>query len=599
MEPVAGRTGSVLQPGENRLGVGSYIINFMLPGGESPRGGGAAGSAAPLPVQGPIGRGTWSVDLPDPPRGTARPGIRLNDLAESAGFLDLYVGDPTTHPNETELGVAQLTLADPLDTGGGRTERRPLGRLERTTAGWVLHPPRAREVTISRPDRANPNGPSTEIRVRRESPERLREGDIISFGPALEFEFRNGSLIPAVTGDLRGRLTVPDRSAGAAQDAMGLTRPPSVSPPPPVAEPVASPTIIDSYGQTMMVPLTQPGMLVLGRGGDVRIGAEDPTGTVSNRHATVRLVVEGGVSRYEIRDGAEIPTGWQASLNGTFVNGERVRPGEWRSLREGDRIRIGTVDFTWHPPRTEAPSVMHGTIAFAQWQQMNPELFQARQFLISHYLDGAPADRLEIPGRSAVFLEGAGRFVEGPESGGREIIVWDRNQDTVVNDFLRRVEGELQTHGLTRLDPSSPTFERDLQTALTYFVGRLRAEFRNPGEGSREADARLAAFVRAHPGERVLVGEMLRQRFPFCRHLTLVTQAFLTDLGLRGEAVRMQRGSAMGGAHVWNEVIVGRTRRIVEPTWAFYSDRPGPPEVLLPPGLEAIYTRETRGGRVE
>jgi len=342
-------------------------------------------------------------------------------------------------------------------------------------------------------------------------------------------------------------------------------------------------------------------MLVLGRAGDLSIGAEDPTSSVSGRHTTVRLVVENGVSRYEIRDGAPISTGWQASLNGTFVNGERIQSGEWRVLRAGDRIRIGTVDFTWHPPRTVASPDMHGTINFAQWQQMNPELFQARQFLVSSYVDGALADRLEIPGRSAVYMEGAGRFVEGAESGGREIIVWDRSRDAEVRGFLETVEGEVRTHlGIARLDPASPTFEHDLGRALDYFVGRLREPYRVPGERSRAAQARLDAFARAHEGRPVLVGEVLRARLPFCRHLTLMTQAFLTDLGLRGETVRMQRGSAggpMGGAHVWNEVMVGGARRIVEPTWAFYGNSPS--TVLLPPGSDVIYERETRSGRVE
>jgi hypothetical protein len=234
------------------------------------------------------------------------------------------------------------------------------------------------------------------------------------------------------------------------------------------------------------------------------------------------------------------------------------------------------------------------TIISDQWIRLHPERQQALQFVRDNYLDGAPAQGLEVPGRRTVFMEGASRFVEDTQGASRETIVWDRARDRVVDEFLNGVEAEVRNQmGIRRLDPASPTFERDLQRVLARFMVRLRAEFRRPGEPPEQADERLNAFSDQHRGEGLLVGDILRQQFPFCRHLALMTQAFLTDLGLQG--VRMQRGRVPDGAHVWNEMVVGGRRRIIEATGAFYNDA----QVLQPVGSEADYHPETRSGRVQ
>ena len=56
----------------------------------------------------------------------------------------------------------------------------------------------------------------------------------------------------------------------------------------------------------------------------------DPSKFVSTRHANIEF--ENG--EFYLCD---------TSTNGTFVNGERIERGE---LRDGDRLRVGRIDFT-------------------------------------------------------------------------------------------------------------------------------------------------------------------------------------------------------------------------------------------------------------
>lgn len=77
-------------------------------------------------------------------------------------------------------------------------------------------------------------------------------------------------------------------------------------------------------GEVVMFPL-HPGWIRIGRSGAADIRLDDPT--VSRRHALVVLTDEGEVRVLDDR-----------SLNGLFVNGERV---EWAALDDGDELEIG------------------------------------------------------------------------------------------------------------------------------------------------------------------------------------------------------------------------------------------------------------------
>ena len=94
----------------------------------------------------------------------------------------------------------------------------------------------------------------------------------------------------------------------------------------------ADPARSESIGPRLEVgsstyPLT--GQLVVGRGAEADVQLTD-TG-VSRRHAELR-VADGAVEVHDL-----------GSTNGTFVNGRRVQTA---SLRDGDRVTVGTTDLT-------------------------------------------------------------------------------------------------------------------------------------------------------------------------------------------------------------------------------------------------------------
>ncbi len=339
--------------------------------------------------------------------------------------------------------------------------------------------------------------------------------------------------------------------------------------------------------------LETKGSLVLGRVGDWVLGSpQDKNSLISGRQATLTYKREGDRDVYELRDGAQSPKGWVASLNGTFVNGRRLPSGEAVTLKDGDVLQMGHEKITWTAPRKAGDGDLSRTITAGDWAIVHPHLYQAKQFTQENLLEGTPVNGLEVPGRSAVYMEGAGRYAEDPAN--REIIVWDRSQDVVVRDFLAQAQEQVRRAiGKEFLDPADPNFERDLQLAMSIYNVLLRKEFRDPGEDAKGALRRLDAFIADKRDQKILVGEMLKRKFPFCRHLALLTQAFLADLGVR--KVQMVRGSIIGGAHVWNEVEIGGQRRVIEITDAFYAGS----HPLLPPDINMIYHHEPRAGRVQ
>ena len=81
---------------------------------------------------------------------------------------------------------------------------------------------------------------------------------------------------------------------------------------------------IDDGTEVVLVAL-RPGMTRIGRSGSADVAFDD--GSVSRRHAVVMTRTDGGA---EISD--------DGSLNGTYVNGERVQR---HVLADGDEISIG------------------------------------------------------------------------------------------------------------------------------------------------------------------------------------------------------------------------------------------------------------------
>jgi pSer/pThr/pTyr-binding forkhead associated (FHA) protein len=78
------------------------------------------------------------------------------------------------------------------------------------------------------------------------------------------------------------------------------------------------------------------GRTLLGRsGGDSRIDIAIPDGSASSRHALIHADPATGQAFVED----------DSSRNGTFLNEQKLPPGERRQLRDNDRLRLGSTTF--------------------------------------------------------------------------------------------------------------------------------------------------------------------------------------------------------------------------------------------------------------
>ncbi|MBK4735325.1 FHA domain-containing protein [Noviherbaspirillum sp. DKR-6] len=89
-----------------------------------------------------------------------------------------------------------------------------------------------------------------------------------------------------------------------------------------------------------------------------------PEHTVSRRHARMRRSGDG----YVIED--------LHSFNGTFVNGERLAPGDWRRLRDGDEITLASKAFVFHslivPAAQNAPGIVTRSVDASDLTRLAP-----------------------------------------------------------------------------------------------------------------------------------------------------------------------------------------------------------------------------------
>ena len=89
-----------------------------------------------------------------------------------------------------------------------------------------------------------------------------------------------------------------------------------------------------------------------------------PNHTVSRRHARIRRRAEG----YFIED--------LHSFNGTFVLGERLQPGVWHPLRDGDELAIAAIPLVFHSLVTPAvagtPTIITRSVAAADLTRLAP-----------------------------------------------------------------------------------------------------------------------------------------------------------------------------------------------------------------------------------
>jgi pSer/pThr/pTyr-binding forkhead associated (FHA) protein/adenosine deaminase/ppGpp synthetase/RelA/SpoT-type nucleotidyltranferase/serine/threonine protein phosphatase PrpC len=555
-ETAVGHSGVVLSEVAD-VGFGNYHLRFNL------------ASARSIPA----GDGLLPRDIYRSESGE----IPLRRLMGGVGEVRIYVGSAEGHPESPGPGIATVTLPD-LATIVGESQTRSAApreraRLLRSEEGW--HIQAVGEVRVLRTGSLG----IAEHPLSNEEIFDLESGDVISFD-GTEYRLDGNRLIPEMTGHFEStRISAPEPvgELPAAAEVPGVSAEERVS-----VSQQRRPRLVLSDGRNLELFFDSRGWVRLGRGPFSQEGflALTNDGRISECQATI-LYRDG---QYFIADGGEA-NGWK-SRNGTSINGEALQSGSRpRPLRPGDRITLGPslLEIQWFPPEAAPPPFLMKTVGLIDYRRGDPVLQQGRRIHQLHRIEGALLDGLEIPGRRAVWDHVHGRISDAAdETGGREWIVWDRARDREVSTFLSEVEQQARAAlgGRVLIQDQNPYFEHDLQTVLQIYGQALVQRYRTSPLSGTAAEQASHAFARQFDGKAVLLGDILRPRdaqgrpiqgFPVCRHLTLLTQAFLVDMGLREAAI--QRGAA-GGPHVWNEVMVGGRRRVIEPTWFFYGNHP-------------------------
>lgn len=143
---------------------------------------------------------------------------------------------------------------------------------------------------------------------------------------------------------------------GGGMQAPPMVAPPGLVAPPPMVSPggiagqvTPPPPMLNTSGPKVLVGFlvtfqndpggsfwaVHSGRTQLGRSGSDGIDIAIPDGSTSSRHATVHADPSTGQAFVEDDN----------SRNGTFLNEQKLAPGDRRQLRDNDRLRLGSTTF--------------------------------------------------------------------------------------------------------------------------------------------------------------------------------------------------------------------------------------------------------------
>ena len=143
---------------------------------------------------------------------------------------------------------------------------------------------------------------------------------------------------------------VPEAAREKAPAPSAPAAPPAAAPAPPVAAPPPAPVTPPApamqglalrhvaSGQVLLLDPARAEFLVgrpdpvTGTQPEINLGPFDANRTLSRRHA--KIIKDG--SLYAVRE--------EVGTNGTFVNGERIKPGVNVPLKASDRVRFGSIE---------------------------------------------------------------------------------------------------------------------------------------------------------------------------------------------------------------------------------------------------------------
>ncbi len=266
-----------------------------------------------------------------------------------------------------------------------------------------------------------------------------------------------------------------------------------------------------------------------------------------------------------------------ANINGEFVVSNTSRDGVFvigadgritpvrnnYTLRPGDQVllgptgprlilRNGTVELL--PPRSNPASnvdlLQHVDVQRSPANQVfSPQAIeQSNQYHDTHQVD------VLLPGFQTAgklySVDSEGNFRDSfgnPTTPCRAIIVYDPPNDPILRDVFNEARSRF---GHLTNNPQR------LMQALTEYAHQLLETQRT----GHDLNNWHGEFLQAHSGERILLGEMIRQGGGVCSEQSMLLCALAQSMGLSPTLVR-----GMGGRHAWVEMNINGRAYIYDP----------------------------------
>lgn len=304
-------------------------------------------------------------------------------------------------------------------------------------------------------------------------------------------------------------------------------------------------------------PVKPNDVVTLGRHGDIRwSGSADE---ISRKHAYYYVDESGNAF---IQDAN--------STNGTWVNGERIREGEWVQLKPSDKVNLGKPEHG-HELHFRADSPRAAVNRLVERMDL-PEAVLLRP---RDYVPESPRTFKESIDQSNYFgsnSELAGRIRDGYVDAGkgtrvgadgqlvgpprRHMIAVDRANDPVLRNVIEDAR--------TRFGHLSPA---EKAAALNTYVHELIGA---PNISGKQLDAWHDAFGEQNMGKPVLLGEFIRQGKGVCIEQATLMKVLADELGL--EATLVRGAGEVGDPtinHAWVHIrLPGQDEPLVyDPRW--------------------------------
>ncbi len=304
-------------------------------------------------------------------------------------------------------------------------------------------------------------------------------------------------------------------------------------------------------------PVKPNNVVTLGRHGDIRwSGSADE---ISRKHAYYYVDESGNAF---IQDAG--------STNGTYVNGTRIREGEWVQLKPSDKVNLGKPEhghelhFRADSPRAAVRRLIERTdlpegvlLRPRDYVPESPRTFresidQSNYFGTNSELAGRIRDGYIDAGKGTR-VGADGKLVGQPR---RHMIAVDRANDPVLRNVIEDAR--------TRFGHLSPA---EKAAALNTYVHELIGA---PNMSGKQLDAWHDAFGEQNKGEPVLLGEFIRQGKGVCIEQATLMKVLADELGL--EATLVRGAGEVGDPtinHAWVHIrLPGQDEPLVyDPRW--------------------------------